>query len=594
MTGRRCFSRRLRKRALLLLALPSLWAAGPAAAYRVEIEAPPELADMLKTHLDISRYREREDISVDQFNYMVETVGDQVRRLASTEGYFDPKTTATVDAPLAAEATSEDLDARTVRVRVEAGARTLVTSVDVDFTGAIADEDRERLEALRRNWGLPAGQPFRQETWAKAKDDTLFALQSEKYYAARLTRSQARIDPEAQEAVLDARYDSGPAYTLGPLEITGLRRYPAQIIHNVNPLNEGEPYSVNRLLELQRAIQNQPYFSNVMVDLGDEPDPVNAPVKVRVREYPAHRVNAGVGYATDTGAQVEGRYSYFNLFNRAWVFDSQMRIEQRRQYAFAEIAMPPDEKTYRHSVYGSIDRTDLEGVDLRSWRVGVKRARTRERFDTAIALDLYYDDLRPETGARQLSKALVPSYSWTRRNVDDPLFPRRGNIINAQVGVAVSPLLTDQTFGRVYGRIRQYFPVGSRDLVIARGEVGAILTSGSSRNVPASLRFRAGGNDSVRGYGYQSIGQRDGASVLPTKFLVTGGLEYQYWFRREWGAAAFYDVGTATNNWPDRKLYHGIGFGARWRSPVGPVNVDLAYGVQDRRIRPHISLGVAF
>ena len=158
----------------------------------------------------------------------------------------------------------------------------------------------------------------------------------------------------------------------------------------------------------------------------------------------------------------------------------------------------------------------------------------------------------------------------------------------------MAPLLTDQTFGRVYGRIRQYFPVGSRDLVIARGEIGAILTSGSSRNVPASLRFRGGGNDSVRGYGYQSIGQRDGASVLPTKFLVTGGLEYQYWFRREWGAAAFYDVGTATNNWPDRKLYHGIGFGARWRSPVGPVNVDLAYGVQDRRIRPHISLGVAF
>ena len=138
MTGRRCFSRRLRKRALLLLALPSLWAAGPAAAYRVDIEAPTELADMLKTHLDISRYREREDISIDQFNYMVETVGDQVQRLASTEGYFDPKTTATVDAEPAA---GEDLSARTVRIKVDAGARTLVKAVDVDVAGAIANED---------------------------------------------------------------------------------------------------------------------------------------------------------------------------------------------------------------------------------------------------------------------------------------------------------------------------------------------------------------------------------------------------------------------------------------------------------------------
>jgi translocation and assembly module TamA len=591
MTVGRCFRQRLPKHLVLLLALPCFLGAGPAAAYRVEIEAPSEIADMLKTHLDISRYRERKDISLDQFNYMVETVGDQVQRLASTEGYFDPKTTATVDAEPASDA---DLDARVVTIKVEAGARTVVKAVDVDFVGAVATDDRERLEMLRRNWGLPEGEPFRQETWSKAKDDTLFALQSEKYYAARMTRSQARIDPEAQEAVLDARYDSGPSYTIGALDISGLRRYPAQIIHNVNPLDEGEFYSVNRLLELQRAIQNQPYFSNVMVDLGDDPDPNMAPVRVRVREYPAHRVNAGVGYGTDTGAQVEGRYSYFNVFNRAWVFDSQVRLEQRRQYVFAELAMPPDSKTYRHSLYGSMDRTDLEGVDLRSYRLGVKRARTRERLDTAIALDLYFDDLRPETGARQMSKALVPSYSWTRRNVDDPLFPRRGNILNAQVGVAVSPLLTDQTFGRLYGRIRQYFPVGSRDLIIARAELGAILTSGSSRNVPASLRFRAGGNDSVRGYGYQSIGQRDGKSVLPTKFLATGGLEYQYWFQKDWGAALFYDIGTATDNWVDRKLYHGVGFGARWRSPVGPVNVDLAYGVQDRRIRPHISLGVAF
>lgn len=593
MTGRRRLGRRLHTLVPLLLALSCFLAPGDTeAAYRVEIEAPDDLAGILKTHLDISRYRDRDDISPDQFNYMVETVGDQVRQFASTEGYFDPKTTATVDGD-GGDGTGDA--PRTIHIRVDAGARTHVKAVDVAFTGAIATDDPQRLETLRGNWGLPVGEPFRQERWAKAKEDTLFALQSEKFYAARMTRSEARIDPEAQEAALEAAYESGPVYTLGPLEVSGLRRYPEQIIHNVNPLNVGEPYSVNRLLELQRSIQNQPYFSNVMVDLGDDPsNPDLAPVKVRVREYPAHRVNAGVGYATDTGAQVEGRYSYFNLFNRAWVLDSQIRIEQRRQYAFGEIAMPPDNKTYRHSVYASIDRTDLEGVDLRSARIGVKRARTRERYDTAIALDFYHDDLRPETGTRQVSKALVPSYSWTRRDVDDPLFPRRGNIINAQVGAAVAPLLTDQTFGRVYGRIRQYIPVGSRDLVIARAELGAIITSGSSRNVPASLRFRAGGTDSIRGYGYQSIGLRDGASVLPTKFLATGGLEYQYWFRHEWGTAAFYDVGTATNNWPDRKLYHGVGVGVRWRSPVGPVNLDLAYGVQDRRIRPHISLGVAF
>jgi translocation and assembly module TamA len=574
--------------ALLCAALPAH------AAYKVVVDAPDALRSMLSTHLDLARYQDRTDLTADQFDYLLETVGDQVRQLASTEGYFDPKTTAKLET----EGEGEH-QKRTVRITVDAGARTLIKRVDLDVAGPIAKEDPERIETLRKQWGLPEGDPFRQQAWDKAKDDTLATLQSERYYSAKLARSQARVDPEAREADLDVAYDSGPSYTLGPLEIEGLKRYPEKIIRNVNPLHEGETYSLKRLLELQRAVQNQPYFSNVIVDLGESPERAElAPVKVRVREFPVHRVTSGVGYGTDTGGQVEGRYTYYNLFNRAYIFDSQLRIEQKRQYAFTEIAAPPDEKTYRNSVYGSYEHTNLEGVDLRSWRTGVKRARSLEKYDITMSLDFYFDDLRPEGGGeRQLNKALVPQYAWTRRDVDDPIFPRRGNIINAQVGVAVRGFLTDQTFFRAYGRIRQYIPVGSRDLIIARAELGGIVTTGPSSKVPASLRFRAGGTDSIRGYGYQSIGVPDDTnnnSILPAKFLTTGGLEYQYWFLREWGAAAFYDVGTATDNWTERKFFQGVGLGARWRSPVGPVHLDLAYGIQDRRIRPHISLGVAF
>ena len=120
------------------------------------------------------------------------------------------------------------------------------------------------------------------------------------------------------------------------------------------------------------------------------------------------------------------------------------------------------------------------------------------------------------------------------------------------------------------------------------------FTTGSAEKIPASLRFRAGGTDSIRGYGFQSIGTRKGASVLPAKYLGTASLEYQYWFKPDWGAAVFWDTGTATDNLDGVKLYHGVGVGARWRSPVGPVQLDVGYGIQDRKIRPHISLGVAF
>ncbi|MDF3832492.1 autotransporter assembly complex protein TamA [Cupriavidus basilensis] len=594
----------------LLLAAMALCAGPAAAAYQVEVDAPKAIKDILQEHLDLSRYRDRDDISPDQFNYMVETVGDQVRQFASTEGYFDPQTTARVEG---------SGDARVVHITVDPGARTVIRAVDVTVTGPAATRSPEQVAEMRAKWGLPAGEPFRQADWSKAKEDALVELQSHTYYGARLASSQARVDPDEQAADLSARFASGPAYSLGPLRISGLRRYPEQIIRNVNPLYEGEPYRVERLLEFQRAIQNQPYFSNVQIDLGEQEatedgkvveagtgasnaqkvdmnaDSVTVPVHVRVREYPVNRLSSGVGYTTDTGAQVEGRYSYYNLFNRAWIFDSQARVEQKRQYAFGEIAMPPDSRTYRNSVYASYERTiDLESTDLTSLRTGLKRSRSREKYDTAMSLDYYYDRLQPFGEEAQLSRALVPAFAWARRDVDNPVFPRRGNVVNTQLGVAVKNVLSDETFLRLYGRIRQYIPVGKRDLVVARLELGADITRGDVTGIPASLRFRAGGTDSIRGYGYQSIGTRNGASVLPAKYLGTASLEYQYWFLHDWGAAIFWDTGTATDNLTGVKLYNGVGVGARWRSPVGPVQLDVGYGIQQKQFRPHISLGVAF
>ncbi len=355
---------------------------------------------------------------------------------------------------------------------------------------------------------------------------------------------------------------------------------------------------------MQRQIQNTPYFSNVIVGIDDDPEHADmAPVKVQVSEFPAQRIRGGVGYSTDTGAQLEGRYSHFNVFDRAWTFDSQLKLEQQRQYGKLELAMPPDSKSFVNSVNTSRDRTTLEGVDLRSFRVGLKRARSRELYDTAYTLDYYSDELKQESGATLpadtvtspgIHHALVPGFSWARRDVDDAIFPRRGHLLSLQAGVALKGLLTDQTFTRLNGRYRLYIPAGKRDLMIFRTEAGAVFTKGSSAEVPASLLFRAGGSDSVRGYDYQSIGNKKDGTVYPNKYLFTASAEYQRWFSQQWGAAVFYDVGTTADNWSNKRLFTGTGVGARWRSPVGVINADLAYGVQEKQFRPHISLGIAF
>ncbi|BDD90762.1 outer membrane protein assembly factor [Pandoraea sp. NE5] len=557
------------------------------ADYRVRVDAPNGLAKLLTDNLDLVRYAARDDIGEAQFEHLIATVGEQVQELTSTEGYFSPVTrvdVATINGK------------RDVHVAVASGPRTHIKNVDLTFTGPVIEQDPQRVAQLRNAWALPVDAPFRQADWDKAKDDTLFQLGQKRYHAAKMAFARAVVDADNDAASLVATYESGPPFTLGPLIISGTRRYPAQIIRNVNPLSEGEPFDAERLRELQRQIQATPYFSNVIISVTEDPARAeNAPVEVKVREFPTQRVRSGVGYTTDTGASVNGRYSYYNLFGRAWTFNTQARLEQYRQGGYAEIAMPPDTSAYTNSLRGSFERTYLNGLDQRSTQIGIKRARSRDRYDWAYTLDFYRADERPDGGQPFLNKALVAAFSWNRRDVDDLIFPRKGNIVNTQIGVAAKPVLTDQSFGRLYGRIRQYFPVGQRDIVIARLELGAVLTNGNSNRIPSSLLFFAGGTSSIRGYTYQSIGRQQNGTTFPTKYLGTASLEYQRWVTRDWGGAVFWDVGTATDDYRHpTPLYHGVGVGVRWRSPVGPVNLDLGYGVRNKQFRPAISLGVAF
>ncbi len=579
-----------------LLACLLLCAAGnAAAAYRVELDAPPPLKELLQRHLDLIRYQGRDDLNQDQLDYMLETVGAQVTRLASTEGYFLPHTTVRVERSGALPV---------VRLTVDAGARTTVAGVEVRVSGSAPERNPAQAERVRRTWQLKPGEPFRQEDWEAAKQHGLQILQRRRYPAARIAASEARIYPDIRQADLAVTYDSGPPFTLGPLRISGAERYPESIIRNVSPLRAGEEYSADRLLELQREIQQTPYFSNVVVDIDKDPaHPQQTPVRVRVTEFPARRLRAGVGYSTDTGAHVEGRYSRYDLFDRAWVLDSQLRLEQRRQSGALDLAMPPGRGGWVNSTHASIDRTTLEGIDLRSRRIGLRRTRNTEKRDFAYTIEYYSDQLLQLNGAALppdivaapgTHRALVAGAALTRRQVDNPRFPRRGYIASLELGAALQGLLTDQTFFRAYSQLRQYHPAGRRDIAILRGELGAVITKGGNAAIPASLLFRAGGTDSVRGYRYQSIGNERNGIVYPTRYLVTGGAEYQRWFSEKWGAALFYDAGAASDRWSGKNFFHAVGIGARYRSPIGPINADLAYGFQGGNIRPHLSLGIVF
>ncbi|MGB0129066.1 MAG: BamA/TamA family outer membrane protein, partial [Rhodocyclaceae bacterium] len=401
-------------------------------------------------------------------------------------------------------------------------------------------------------------------------------------------------DPERARAKLRVVYDSGPPFTLGKLQVSGLESYPFELVERYSTLRPGEPYDHERLLALQNALQNTRYFASVAVDV--DPDPAfsdGVPVRVTVREARPKRVGLGAGFSSNTGARVETTYGDLNFLDRAWNLATGLRIDQKRQFGYADVYLPPTSQDYRDSFGVLAERSDIQGLMTQRTAAAVVRSRTRGRIETRLTLALQHENLSAEGADPQSNNALTLNYAWTYRAVDNLLDPRAGYVLSLQAGGGSKSLLSDQDFLRLHGRYQHYFPIGERDSLILRAELGH--TAARSRiGIPQDFLFRTGGAQSVRGYAYESLGLKDGNAVVGGRRLAVASAEYVHWLDPKWGMAAFYDAGNAWDTADKARLAYGYGLGARWRSPAGPLAVDLAYGDRDRKVRLHFAVAVAF
>ena len=247
--------------------------------YSVKVDAPSEAKKILTDYLDIVRYQTRDDIKDEYLDYLVDTTPEQVASLMSTQGYFDARTEVIENNKGAAK---PDLV-----VKVTLGERTMVKTAKLNVTGLIKDQDPKRVGELEFDWSLQEDEPFTQDEWSLSKTLLLRKIQADAYASARFDATQALVQPEKKSVDLTATLDSGPYFTLGDVVATGLKRYPAKIIENMNTIEVGEAYSRSKLLDYQKRLQNLPYFSSVIVDISnDRKDAQLAPIKVQVVELP--------------------------------------------------------------------------------------------------------------------------------------------------------------------------------------------------------------------------------------------------------------------------------------------------------------------
>ena len=565
-----------------LLAL--LLAAGAAQAFEVEITAPEDLKPLLERHLEAARAaRLGEVVDAEEIQRLDRLSLETARELLATEGYFSPQ--------LASSLTGE-----TLRVTVTPGPRTRVRSVTIRYAGALAQEnDGARLRArIERGFRLPAGMPFRQADWEAAKSAALLHLLSGRYLAARLAASEARIDPAARSAELSLLVDSGPAFFYGEPEIVGAKRYPVSIARNLNPAKPGKPVNQQDLLDYQAALESSGYYSQAQVRIDPEPSTAAAaPIRVEVTERPEKLLSLGAGFSTDTGARVQGEWLTRDLADRGLRLKLDGRIETRSQGTAGELAWPRDAKGYVHSLGVQWKREDIEGQETRSSLIAAKRSLTRNRIENTLTLQFQTETQQVGGAVNARNQALTANYAWTQRAVGRAFYPREGYVFTAQVGGAAAALLSDTSFLRLYGRHTHHVRLGRSDRLVLRGEAGAVLAD-TRDGIPTDFLFRAGGDNSVRGYAYQSLGRTLEGGVASVRYLATGSAEYNYFFEGNWGMAVFVDAGDAADSPGNLSPVFGYGVGARYRSPVGPINLDLAYGEATQKFRLHFSLGVSF
>ncbi|HUX29805.1 MAG TPA: autotransporter assembly complex family protein [Thiobacillus sp.] len=571
-----------------LLFLAALCAT-PAHALTVEVAAPDELKPLLDQYLEAARAaRLGETLDEAELARLRGVSEETARELLATEGYFSPQ----IDSSL----TQSEND-WVMRFAVTPGPRTRVRTLKIDFAGALADADGAgaRLRArTERNFMLQPQMPFRQADWDAAKLALLGPLLTVRYPTARLAASEAHIDPETQAADLNVTVDSGPAFFYGQPAISGNQRYAESIIRNLNPLKPGQPYRQQDLLDYQAALEASGYFAQATVRI--EPDPALAaavPIQVEVVERPEKLFSVGVGISTDTGARVSTSWVHRNILDRGLRLKLDARVEEAQQTGGVELAWPHDAKGYENSLGFQLKQEDIEGQETRSTVLVAKRNRTRGQIETTLSLQYQTEeqDIGDVVGAS--NQALTPNYAWTLRTIGRDFYPRRGYVLTLQGGGAAEALLSDTSFVRLYGRHTQYFRVGDNGRLILRGELGSVLAQ-TREGIPTDFLFRAGGDNSVRGYAYQSLGRTLEGGVESVRYLATGSVEYNHFFEGNWGMAVFVDAGDAADSPGTLSPVFGYGVGARYRSPVGPINLDLAYGEATDEFRLHFSLGVSF
>jgi len=576
-------------------------AAEPATpSFTVEVRAPDAVRDTLERHLELQRFRSLPDLHASELQRLLGAADANARELLGTLGYFAPTITVELTETPQAKAAP-----RTVVVTVQPGPQTHVASADIGFTSSTSATQQRRVQ---QGWSLVPGQPFTQSAWDAAKGDGLRQLQARRHPTARIANSRAEVDADTHQAQLSVTYDPGPAYRFGPLRVEGSQRYDPDGARRLARLPTGAVYDEAELLDAQLRLASSGYYDAVFLTLDTEgTDPQAAPVVAQVREARLQKLVFGPGFSTDSGARLSLEHIHNQLPGIGWRAVSKLLLDRETKLASTEWTALPGDDGWRWFAGGQVQRESTGDYEVNSGRLRSGRSKSTQRIDRSYFLQYDYANSQG-LNAPPSGTALSVNYGWTGRYFNSLTAPTRGHGIAVELGLGTTLRPERDLFARTLVRWQTFVPAGrvqddagqARNARVAlRAEAGAVFAREGAQ-VPVTQLFITGGDTTVRGYGYRSIGARtDNGQLYGGRYLAVGSVEWQRPIvykgaMTDWESTLFIDAGAVADRVGDLDPRVGVGAGVRWRSPVGPLQADLAYGVQAKELRLHLRLGFSF
>jgi translocation and assembly module TamA len=553
-----------------------------AAPLTVTIEGlKDDLADAARANLTLQQYATR-DVSAAQIRRLFNGAEKEIQAALEPYGYYN----VTVNSTL--QTTDKGL---TALFRVTPGEQVTVKNKKVEVSGE--GKEMRTVERAVRRFKPDEGDKLDHGEYEASKSAIEAALLNNGYLRAKATKRQVSVSRKSNTADIDLEYETGPRMKFGKVNFSEAQ-FPPEFLERYIPWKPGAFYSPDDVLAFQQRLVDADYFGTVAVqpDL-THTDSTDVPINVALTPAKRTIYTAGVYVSTDTGPGVKLG------MQRRWVnaeghkFQADIDEAQRLQAITTSYKIPlpgPNDKSLNFGV--TYRDEDTQSTTSRTERAVANETGKWHGFTATAGLQFLAGTFEV-ADIQNSSKLLFAEGTLSRKDANDFFFPRRGYSVAFGVRFAPESPLSNTSFSQVTADAKWIHRLGRNERLILRTSLGAMVVD-DFNELPPELRFFAGGDRSIRGFDYQQIGStNEEGKVVGGTYLTVVSAEVEHYFLPKWGAAVFVDGGDAFKS-SEFDVNIGAGIGARWRSPVGVVRVDVAKPIKSdlaHSIRLHISVG---